>query len=93
MLDVQLEKVCGTADAGVVIADQVFAAQRFAGVVQGEDLGDVGSQVVFDLAQVLRRGRDDFGFGDQAVVANPVAVVQQAAGASVAWHPVLGRGS
>src|SRR4029079_15062709 len=60
------------------IADQVFAFLRGRGVVERYDFRYERPEVVFDLALVLRRGRHNLCFGDQAVVANAIAVVNQA---------------
>ena len=49
------------------------------GIVEVDNTGQVGAEVVLDLAQVLRSRRDNLGLGDQAVVADAVAVVEQAA--------------
>ena len=67
-------------DAGVVVAHQVLSAAGGFGVVEGEHAGDEGTEVVFDLPLVLRSGGHDLGLGNQAVVADPVAVVDQPAG-------------
>jgi uncharacterized protein YjhX (UPF0386 family) len=74
---VQAQEVRCATDAGVVVADQVFAALRRRLVVQFQDAGDERLQIVLDLQLVLRGRRDDLRFRDQPVIPDPVTVIQQ----------------
>ena len=79
-VDLQPQVVRGTADAGVVVADQVLAAAGGVVVLAIHDLRHKGLEIGFDLSLVLCRRGDDTGFGNQAVVADAIAVIEQSAG-------------
>ena len=49
------------------------------GIILVEHHGKIGLEVLLDPCLVLRGGGHDRGLGDQAVIADPVAVVEQAA--------------
>src|SRR5262249_42654234 len=77
-LDLHLQKVRRTTDARVVVADQMFAVSRGFGIVEAGNFGNIRPQVFLDPSEILRGWGHDLGLRDQAVFADPVAMVEKA---------------
>src|SRR6516164_4189417 len=68
-----------TADARIVIADQVLAAPRQLGIFLIQYGGKIGTQVLLDPALVLRRGRDDPRRSYQTIRPDTITMIDQPA--------------
>src|SRR5579884_2962234 len=69
----------GTTDAGIVAADQPFAAFSDFLITLRSDPADEAPQIVLDLRLVLRSRRNDGGLTDQAIAADCIAMKEESA--------------
>jgi hypothetical protein len=68
-----------TTDAGIVAADQPLASGCDCGVIPGQKIGQKLSQIVFNLALILRRGGDNRGERHFPLAIDDVSMIQEPA--------------
>src|SRR6185503_9478724 len=79
LFQVQLQKMRGAGDTGIIIANGLFAPPGQLRLRRIEVLLDVGTQILFDRFLILRGGWNNPGLADQSLLINLIPMIEDAA--------------